>query len=253
MNYRLLLCLLLAFWGSPLQAQTTNLTPAQQRTVQSVISVFKTGDPSAIADLIVYPLNRPVPLKKIKDRQELLRRFEAVFDAPFVQQIGGSSLSDWSDMGWHGIMYQDGLLWLNEEGQIIAINYESAKEKSLAAQAIAEDKQTLPESLRDFKEPLYQIKTKSYRIRIDERNDGYYRYAVWSRRRPQTEPELLLQNGVLKFDGSGGNHTLTFRNGAYTYLVEIFRTGTAATPTARLKVLKKGRVVLSEKGDVLAP
>lgn len=63
-------------------------------------------------------------------------------------------MSDWSKFDWRGIMFGDGAIWIDENGKIISINYQSDQEKQLLVKAIQDDKKELPKSLQDFKKPF---------------------------------------------------------------------------------------------------
>lgn len=54
----------------------------------------------------------------------------------------------------------------------------------------------------------------------------------------------------MEFQGSGGNHTITFKNNGYTYVVSINVIGTADDPDATLEVLKDDKTILSEEGKI---
>lgn len=60
----------------------------------------------------------------------------------------------------------------------------------------------------------------------------------------------IKENGVVEFQGSGGNHTISFRNYGYTYVVFIIEIGTADGPDATLKVLKEDKTILTEDGKL---
>ena len=116
-------------------------------------------------------------------------------------------------------MLDNGIVWIESDGgKITAVNYQSDFEKKLKKDMIAKEKDNLHLSLKTFKSPTYKIKTKNYLIRIDKLTDYKYRYASWKiNNLESSKPDLILNNGELKFEGSGGNHVITFSNGKYTY------------------------------------
>lgn len=232
-------------------SQNSELTKEQIQAIQNLINTFKTKNKSKIAELIYYPLRREYPLKDVKNKGDLIQRFDEIIDNDFMRQISLSKIKDWSDVGWRGIMFKDGIIWIDEDGKIMSINYQSQKEKQLLVNTIQEDKSHLPKSLQDFVKPVYIIITKNYKIRIDEKSGNNYRYAVWKIKAPKIEPEIIIEKGVLEFDGSGGNHTITFKNNGFTYIISINEMGTDDTPDATLEIVKQGKTLLTEDGKII--
>lgn len=240
------------FASMTLSGQENNLSPDQQDAVLELITHFKNNDIDKISEVIVYPLKRAYPLKDIQNQQDFKKRFYEVFDSSFVRVITNSKPEDWSKVGWRGIMLQNGSLWLEDDGTaIIAVNYQSAEEKDLLNKAIEADRETLPDSLKNYKQPEYLIKTPTYKIRIDELYDYSLRYACWKLKKTNTIPDLVLYNGNLTFQGSGGNHTISFQNGAYTYIIHINKIGSVDTPDVYLDVLKEDKILLRESGIII--
>lgn len=147
-------------------------------------------------------------------------------------------------------MLDNGTLWIDDDGKITTVNYQSPKEKQLLANAILSDKNQLPTSLQNFDKPLYLIFTKNYKIRIDEKSEGVYRYAAWKIKNLKSDPEIIIEDGVLEFEGSGGNHKITFENNGHTYTISINELGTVDTPEATLEVSKQDKTILTEDGKI---
>jgi hypothetical protein len=230
--------------------QNNGLKKEQIQSIQKLINTFKAKDKAKIADLISYPLSREYPLKDVQDKNDFNKRFDDIFDKDFLDKVAKSKISDWSEVGWRGIMFDNGALWTDEDGKIVTVNYQSPKEKQLLVNAIQADKNQLPKSLRDFEKPTYLIFTKNYKIRIDEKAEGIYRYAAWKIKNTKSEPDIIMENGVMEFQGSGGNHTITFKNNGYTYIVSVVVIGTADDPDDTLEVLKQDKTLLTEDGKI---
>jgi len=230
--------------------QDGELTKEEIQAIQKTINTFKTKDKTKIADLIYYPLSREYPLKDVQNKNDFIKRFDDIFDKEFLDKVIKSKINNWSRLGWRGIMFDDGNIWIGDDGKIITVNYQSTKEKQLLANAIQVDKNQLPTSLQDFQKPTYLIFTKNYKIRVDEKMEGIYRYAAWKIKNPKSEPDVIIENGVRDFQGSGGNETITFKNNGYTYLVSINKIGTADDPNATLEVLKQDKRILIEDGKI---
>jgi hypothetical protein len=53
-------------------------------------------------------------------------------------------------------------------------------------------------------------------------HNGNYRFVLWHKGKEEYEnPDLLLTNGEIKFDGSGGNHYYLFSNNNCQYILFI--------------------------------
>lgn len=230
--------------------QNGQLKNEQTQAIQRLINLFKAFNKVEIANLIHYPLKREYPLKDIKDKYDLIQRFDVLFDEEFVKRIANSKISDWSEVGWRGIMFDNGMLWIDETGKISSVNYQSSSEKEMFADAVQADKNKLPRSLREFVKPVYLIFTKTYKIRIDEKAEGVYRYAAWKLKNPKVEADLVIEKGVAEFQGNGGNYSIVFKNDPYTYIVSINNLGTAYDPDATIEVLKQDRSILTEEGKI---
>jgi hypothetical protein len=230
--------------------QNSELKKEQIQSIQKLVNSFKANNKTKIANVISYPLRREYPLKDVEDKNDFLQRFDDIFDRLFIERVAKSKISDWSEVGWRGIMLDNGTLWIDNYGKIMRVNYQSSKEKQLLANAIQADKSQLPKSLQNFEKPLYLLFTKIYKIRIDEKSEGILRYAAWKIKKQKSEPDIIIENGVLEFQGSGGNHTITFKNDGYTYTVSINELGTEETTDATLAVSKQEKTMLTESGII---
>lgn len=222
--------------------------PEYFRLVENMIATFKSGNSARISNLISYPLRRAYPIPPIGSREELIARFSEVFDDRLIQMIIDSDIErDWSAVGSEGIMLLDGTLWLDYNGKIIAVNYESETENAIEARLNVQQKAALHESLKDFEKPVLEWKTKKFHIRIDDLGDHHYRYASWSvDKLPGQKPDLVLLNGELRFDGSGGNHAYIFTSGPYRYQCSVIVLGANDSPPGTLEVFKMDRLLLTQ-------
>ena len=150
-------------------------------------------------------------------------------------------------------MLDNGVVWMtNSDGIITTINYQSDFEKELRKDLIAKDKENLYMSLKTFESPTYKIKTKDYLIRIDELANHSYRYASWKiGKKESSRPDIVIDHGVLKFDGSGGNHVITFFNNDFTYKVYRNIMGSEDTSDITLEIEKDGKNRLTQDGTLV--
>jgi len=64
------------------------------------------------------------------------------------------------------------------------------------------------------------IKTKKFKIRIDKQPNGKYLYQSWAANaRITSKPSMIISDGELIPDGSGGNYYFSFVNKGHTYQV----------------------------------
>ena len=229
-----------------------DLNIKNQKIVQNFIETIKTKNKEKISNLVYYPLTREYPLPEIKNKNELLKRFDEIFDTELLTLIIKSKVkTDWSEMGWRGIMLLDGEIWLDFDGKLIGVNYQSQLEKKKKEELIAIQKNSLHESLRNFIRPICILETSKYRIRIDDLGNDKYRYASWKLQQNMSEkPELLLLNGKVEFDGSGGNHSYIFKSGEYTYECSIVEIGEEGAPPAYLTVSKGEKELLNQNAKI---
>jgi len=221
--------------------------------INNVVALFKAKDIDKISRIIRFPLHREYPIPPIQNAKELTQRFSEVFDRILIDKIANSKIGQWSKVGWRGIMLDQGDLWMaNSDGIITAVNYQSEFEKKLRSDLIIREKVNLHNSLKSFESPTHKIKTKNYLVRIDELADNKYRYASWKAGEKETsKPDLILSNGKLEFEGSGGNYVITFVEGNYTYKIYRNVMGEKNSAEITLYIEKEGKVILTEEGALI--
>lgn len=216
--------------------------------VSRFVKAVKSGDREMIALRVYYPLRRAYPIPPVEDKDEFLKRYNEIFDAALVRKIEASDpQKDWSIVGWRGIMLYNGDVWLDEDGQLEAVNDQSAAEVKMRDELIKKDRLSIHPSLRSYKEPVCIMETAKYRVRIDDMGEGDYRYASWPISKKMSEkPDIIIEHGTVNFDGSGGNHTYTFKNNGYTYDCDVIVMGENTAPPAMLTISKGQKVILRQ-------
>ena len=184
---------------------------------------------------------------------EFIKRYNEVFDSDLIHKISSSSPKlDWSAVGWRGIMLFNGEVWLDYDGRLIAVNYQSETEKIKRNNLIRLDKSKLHGSIKEFENPIQILKTAKNRIRIDDLGKGNYRYSSWPlKSKIGDKPELIIDKGEYIPEGSGGNHTFRFKNKGYIYDCHIFIIGEYNTPPALLVVYKGNIKISSNKATTV--
>lgn len=216
--------------------------------VQGLIDAAKANDLEALAKRVAYPLKREYPIPAIQNTQEMIARFDQVFDPKLLEQIAHSKIeADWQTMGWRGIMLGSGVVWLDFDGKIIAINYQTPVEAKLKAELIAKQQTALHPSVSEFVSPALSWETAKFTIRVDDMGNSQYRYAAWAKGKALSEkPDLVLNKGKLVFDGSGGNHSYQFRSGPYQYYCYVTVLGGSDSPLGELVVYKNDEEILTQ-------
>ncbi|WP_428230767.1 hypothetical protein [Flavobacterium sp.] len=155
-------------------------------------------------------------------------------------------------MGWRGIMLGSGDIWIDTDGRLISINYQSQYEKELKDKLITGKKGKLNSALTNFKKPVCILETSKFRIRIDDLGNDSYRYASWSLKQSMSEkPDLVLNNGKFIQEGTGGNHSFEFKKGNYIYTCYIIVLGEKNTPPARLVISQNGKEILNQEAKIV--
>ena len=218
------------------------------QTVSNFINSIKEGK-EAVSNLVNYPLERIYPLLPIKNKQDFLERYEDLFDSKLQQEIIYSNpLTDWESMGWHGTMFQNGTLWIDSDGKLTSLNYQSDKESQLREKIIETERKSLHESIQTYEQPILIMETSTDKIRIDDLGNGNYRYASWKLdSKKNDKPNLILTNGSFSPDGSGGNHAYIFTNGNFKYECWIWEiTGGGSNSPASLVVYENENEILRQ-------
>jgi len=217
-------------------------------TILNFLSKIKTNSIEALAKATNYPLKREYPLPSIKNSKQFRESFHELFTDSLKNEIVNSDLqTEWSHMGYQGFMLKRGVIWLDIEGNLIAINRLSYSEKKKRKAIIEKEKRSLHTSVNKFDRPELLCETETFRIRIDKTGDKY-RYVAWKKDKKQSEkPDLILNNGIIVLEGNGGNHHFEFNNGNYKYECHIIKLGEKGHPPGRLIVYQSGDEILKEK------
>jgi hypothetical protein len=220
--------------------------------VEYFVDCIKNSNIDKLDSIISYPIERPYPIPPINNKQELKKRYSEIFDDSLTALISNSNVKeDWTDMGWRGIMLNSGIVWLNYDGRFITTNYMSENEKLTEKKWINYERGLIHSDLKEFKKPILTIETEKFIVRIDQLENNEYRYASWSiDSNISNKPDLVIINGELTPDGSGGNRSITFTNGQFNYIVYINVLGTEETPSFKLEVTKNDNIILSQPAKI---
>jgi hypothetical protein len=98
------------------------------------------------------------------------------------------------------------------------------------------------------------IKTKKFKIRIDKQPNGKYLYQSWAANAKITsKPSMIISDGELIPDGTGGNYYFSFSNNGFTYQVwRNYLTDSASKAPYTLSVSdENGNEVVNQDGFVV--
>jgi hypothetical protein len=243
---------LLFFCSSFISAQDSNID--YQKLVKKFIDNVKNDKKEAIADAVVYPLEREYPIPDIANKADFIKRYSEIFDATLKNEIVKSTpVKGWTDMGLRGIMLNHGNIWLDTEGRLTAVNYQSKAEIELKNKLIASQKKLLDPSIAFFQTPICILETSEFKIRIDNLGNNNYRFASWSIKKEMTQkPDLVINGGELVVEGIGGNHQYEFKKGNLVYECAIIVLGEKNAPPARLKIYQGTKVMLSQDAKIVS-
>ncbi len=228
-------------------AEDSGKPAAHRQFIQQFIDAVKTQDRMSIAGRVAYPLRRDYPIPEVGSVDELLIRFDEVFDDAILKKIATSDIDeDWATMGSQGIMLGQGELWMNFQGKIIAVNHETAKTTRLTSELNAKQKASLHESVRQFAYPHLMWQTEKFTIRIDQLENDVLRYASWAKGKPLSEkPDLVLTKGKLDVEGTARNLVYHFTSGPYRYECRVIEMSPMDGVAPRsLHVFKNGVEIL---------
>lgn len=224
-----------------------------QNFISDFIYQVKHRQIEKLSSKIIFPLKREYPISDIKNKADFVKRYHEIFDRELVSKISSSKPTlDWSAVGWRGIMLFNGDVWLDYDGRLKAVNYQSEIEKTKRSELIRLEKNKLHISIKVFENPIHILETEKYRIRIDDLGKENYRYSSWPiKSKINDKPSLIITKGEYIPDGSGGNHTFRFKNKGYVYECAIIVMGENDAPPAWLTIHKDNKIILSSKAWIL--
>lgn len=180
--------------------------------------LFDPLDKEAVAQQIHYPILIKYPLE-IRNEAELLEHWDLIFDDKLVSRITDSSISDWSRVGWRGVMLDNGAVWVNEgSGKIRTTVYTTDKAQRLFEAFTENLKKKLHPSVAEYGTNKMDLISTRYRLRMDWLDDDVLRLALWeSGKDISNEPKVVLMSDDWRYEGSAGYFYATFRKDGLRY------------------------------------
>jgi hypothetical protein len=246
-------CLLCLLTGCD-QPTASAASGSGPRPTSDFRSALATRDAATVAQWIVLPLPRPFPLPPIRDPQDLAARFGEVFPEELVSAVADSRPEDWEQVGWRGVMFDHGKLWLRDSGELFACNAHGEREQQHRARVVAADRAGLHPSLRNHEEPVLCWQTEDFRVRVDRMRNGSLRYASWRRAASKdAQPDLVLHGGDREIQGTARNESLTWTNGDYVYACRITHVGPDDAPPFELAAWRGEQQLVAQAAEMLYP
>lgn len=175
--------------------------------VKSVAMAIIENSPEEFAAGMNYPIERPYPLKDVKDSSEMVKYYPVLVDDSLKNMVRESPDTAWQQNGWRGWTLDNGsFLWI-DSGKAYAINYISKRETQILDSLRVKEIATLEPSMQVGWTPVLcvidTIDGAIFRIDTDTLFDGK-RYRLAGYRMDDDlsgEPTILLY-GQLDEEGT---------------------------------------------------
>lgn len=182
------------------------------QSIKNIVKAVNDNNPSEFAKMVDYPLERPYPLKDIRNKEEMIAYYNTIMDDSLRNVILNSTPEDWEEYGWRGYSVGDGsYLWVDET--IYAMDYLSEKEKNVLDSLNKIEKNSLPKQIRNGWTPVITLLSKEtgkiYRIdmftSVNAEEGHKYRLSIYEDNKDRNSllnmPDRIL-NGNIEVEGS---------------------------------------------------
>lgn len=207
-------------------AQHVDTIPSyRKKQINKIVELIKNDNILQLSDLIQYPLKRSNPIPDINNKDAFILYYNVLFDSDFKKKLVTSDYTTNNTIDrYDGFGLFNGDVWINENGLIITINYNSKQELALIKILEDETKRIINPSLNQWKKNVIVCKSDKFLIRVDLMDDNSLRYVSWNNSKKISDnPDLALYKGIQEFQGTMGGVTYTFKNGDWTYTIDDVR------------------------------
>ena len=215
----------------------------KKKAISSFISIVNDQDWDGLSQTVAYPFARKHPLEDIISKEDFLLKRTELFDDSLIHMIINSHPDrNWRSMGSKGLKFKSGEVWLDDSGRLIGINYQTQAARLREEQMIEADREGLPVFLQEYERPILTMDAGKWIIRIDQTKGRSFRFIGWiqGNRNPNRDAIEIFSNGYLQHEGSGGNHTYTFKNELGTFVCHINELHDDKTPEGELVLYRDG-------------
>lgn len=200
--------------------------------VVSLCQAIVTGDSTAFASLVQYPLERPYPLHDINDASSMRHYYSTMVDDSLRHAVASDTMH-WHKYGWRGWAPSDGeYLWI--DSLVYAVNYLSPREKSMIDSLTRAELASLPHDMQGHWHPerCYAGGSLVYRIDRDTVTSAraHYRLSIFHVPLRHGQRPELIASGFKNREGSAGNETYVFSSGTTEYIIVPYPDGDNMTP-----------------------
>jgi hypothetical protein len=218
-----LIIIIIVFWFGALNCVAQDSLDIA-KDFREIIQLIKTDSFYKLADEVNFPLRRPNPIPDLLTARDFILYAPTLFDSSFKNKL--SHYGD-SVIFYHNASYGlvggpfNGDIWINENGQIQAINSHTAAELELQDRLTHEIQGKIYPTVKTWKENILVCETNKFLIRVDLLDNYELRYVAWSKpNKTDTKPDLVLYKGVQEFHGTMGGVSFTFKDDKYYYQID---------------------------------
>ncbi|MEZ3551994.1 MAG: hypothetical protein K1W02_14960 [Muribaculaceae bacterium] len=175
--------------------------------VKPVALAILADSAESFAASVNYPLQRPYPIKDIKDSTEMVKYYPTLIDKEFKEKVHQSPDSLWEQVGWRGWTLGNGeYLWI-DGGKIYVMDYVSKREQEMLDSLRKEEIATLDPSMRKGWTPVMcvidTLNGDIFRIDIDSVNESpVYRLSGYRASANLSGRPSLMLYGNLETEGT---------------------------------------------------
>ena len=190
-------------------------TSSLPEEVRPIADAIIDDSPTKFAAVVSYPMERPYPLKNVKDSAEMVKYYPKIVDKTLKKAVEEAPDSVWQNQGWRGWTLSNGSYFWIDDGKIYAMSYVSKEENTMLDSLRNEEISTLEPSMQAGWSPvLCVIDTVSNAIfRIDSQEDTnppIYRLAGYADTTDLSASPNIILYGHLDLEGTMGNRFYEF-------------------------------------------
>lgn len=198
------------------------------KAIAELTSALAENDTERFSRLFLYPLERPYPLKAIRDASEMKKYFPQLVDDSLKKVITGPNSLEWHQYGWRGWSLDEGqYVWI--DSLIYDIPYLSKAETRELLRLRDAEMASLPADMRQGWEPVITLRAPNTGeiFRIDRRKQpehassrAYtgvptdYRLSIYKSGESLAGHPADILDGKMTAEGSMQIRTYTFQSPA---------------------------------------
>lgn len=208
-------------------SDTANVSEAPDaetmKNIDTVCQSIIKGDRETFARKVSYPVERPYPLRDIKDEKEMERYFDVMVDDSLKSVVKRNKAEKWESAGWEGWVMHEGRYILFDGQRIYAVEYVSPRERVLIDSLRRDEIQSLDKEMRHGWIPVKVLEATGdgtlFRIDRDsldgeDASEITVRLAVYPPRSDYHKRPQRLMKGKAHAEGTIGGRVYEFHDTA---------------------------------------